>query len=293
MTGLDVGLWPDVPHAAYHGDPCIEPSLNASAALTLLNRSPLHAWHQHPRLGGKPSTRSTDAMDTGSLVHALVLGGGLEFVLVEADDWKTKAAREARDEARANGKVAILARKMDECREVAVRVTWAVPEAADDREMTAVWRSGETLCRCRWDAFDGGSGIVYDLKVVEDAARAADGRNVVTSGYDLRAANQVEAVETLLPGLAGRASFRLIFVESTAPYAVVVAELAGDLLTLGRRKWQRAVESWDRCRTADEWPGPFQGRTRITAPTWALDADMDSQIRLTGGSRNSNDELGL
>ena len=41
----------DVTHEQYLADPCATPSLNQSTAHVMLTKSPLHAWHQHPRLG--------------------------------------------------------------------------------------------------------------------------------------------------------------------------------------------------------------------------------------------------
>ena len=39
-----------LPDDAYHADPCPGPSLSSSVAKLMLDRSPLHAWHAHPRL---------------------------------------------------------------------------------------------------------------------------------------------------------------------------------------------------------------------------------------------------
>ena len=37
--------------AQYHADPCEPLSLSSSTAWTLLNKSPKHAWSEHPKLG--------------------------------------------------------------------------------------------------------------------------------------------------------------------------------------------------------------------------------------------------
>src|SRR5215203_2653492 len=67
-----------IPPADYHRDPCPIPSASCSILETLLNRTPHHAWLQHPRLnkdGWKPSESSRKA-DIGSAVHEMVTRRG-------------------------------------------------------------------------------------------------------------------------------------------------------------------------------------------------------------------------
>lgn len=88
----------DVPHSVYHADTIEEwrvrsevplqvmPNLSRSLACTLLTRSPLHAWHQHPRLGGGLAETPTRSLEGGSLIHALLLGEGpkIEVAMIPA-----------------------------------------------------------------------------------------------------------------------------------------------------------------------------------------------------------------
>src|SRR5687767_12481495 len=101
---LTVGLHYNISPETYFSDPAETPSLSASIAHTLVSKSPIHAWMQHPRLGGR-GKKPTRAMDLGSVVHALLLGAGKEYCVIRApdgepeyEDFKKKAAREARDE---------------------------------------------------------------------------------------------------------------------------------------------------------------------------------------------------
>jgi hypothetical protein len=77
-------------------------------AKILLDRSPLHAWHAHPRLN--PDYRHDDdtKFDVGNIAHKLMLGRGKDIVVLEFDDWRTKAAKDAREAAAAAGKLAVL-----------------------------------------------------------------------------------------------------------------------------------------------------------------------------------------
>src|SRR3990167_3196210 len=87
----------------YIRDPAPEPSLSASVAHLLLTRSARHAWLAHPRLNPAWAPEATEQTDLGTLEHALLLEqDDSRLVVVEADDWRAKAARLARDEARAD-----------------------------------------------------------------------------------------------------------------------------------------------------------------------------------------------
>lgn len=299
---LQPGLYGNVPFADYLADPCERPSLNPSTAKTLLSRSPLHAHYEHPRLGGGSRFRESKALDTGTVIHSLVLGkgatgGGQEYEAVDADDWRTKWAKEERDRIRAAGRIPILVKHLDGCAEVARRLDDVIPAAAQ-REATAVWESaigftcGPVLCRRRIDAYLADDALVLDLKTCEDAARAAEGKSIVQFGRDLEAAATLDALETLAPELAGRWRFVYVVAEILPPYATVEVEISGSLLELGRRRWRRSVERWSECLGLDSWPGPFGGRLRPEAPSWALEADLDQQ--LAGKPANSGGEsLGL
>ena len=104
---------PSMSERDYHADPAPSPSFSASLGKVILDQSPLHAYLAHPRLGGA-KREPTSAMEFGTLVHKLILGEGTSIVSVNADTWKTTAARTARDEARAAGKLAVLTADIDE-----------------------------------------------------------------------------------------------------------------------------------------------------------------------------------
>jgi hypothetical protein len=111
----------NVSEAAYHADPCGSPSLSQSIAHTLITQSPRHAWLEHPRLGGQQRV-SSKVMDEGSILHKLLLGAGAQFEMVVADDWRTKAAKEARDVIIAGGRIAILAHNFEKLMKAAERI---------------------------------------------------------------------------------------------------------------------------------------------------------------------------
>src|SRR5512135_3837265 len=107
LTITEPGIY-DLPADVYHADPVPTGSLSSSGARLLLPPStPAHfRWaREHPR-------PSTPAMDFGRAAHRIVLGVGEDLVEVQADSWRTKAAQQAADEARAAGKTPLLTETM-------------------------------------------------------------------------------------------------------------------------------------------------------------------------------------
>jgi hypothetical protein len=289
---LAVGFHENINHAIYHADPCERPSLSAHTAITLLSRSPSHAYCYHPRLGGVTKQLDTEAVGTGLLTHALLLGGGQKIVEVDAPDWRTKAAKEARDAAASAGDIAVLAHKLGKAKEIAKFARGWFPATVEEcyTEATIIWQSDGVLCRGRADAWHKESATIIDLKTTEDANAAASGGSIVRWGYDIQAAAYVEGFESLFPELAGRIKYLLYFVEVDQPYQHVTAELDGELMALGSRKWKRAKAIWQDCLARDNWPGPQQtGVRRIECPAWASLQDMDQQLK-NMEAKSSNDQ---
>lgn len=268
------GIYLDVSEADYHADPCPEPSLSASVAKELLDRSPLHAWQIHPKLGarGRPAT---PAMDHGTLVHELLLGRGPGIVAVEARDWRTKVAKEAREKARELGKTPVLERQhrraLAAVRVIRERMSDLGIELAGESEVTAIWQeqtaSGLIWARSRYDHLDG--AIVYDLKTITIASKGACERQIITMGYDVQGAAYVRGLTKLRPDLDGWARFKLVFVETEPPYGVNVGGLDGVFREYGERRWAEACERWAAALRSGRWHG-YESPQNFEAPGWLL-----------------------
>ena len=148
----------DIPPERYHQDPVIEPSLSNSIAKVLLNKSPLHAAAQHPRLAVDPITTHKEIFDLGKAAHTLLLGKGEPFEIIDADNWQTKAAKSAREQARREGKTPILEYQFQNTQRMAeaCRIQLADHDegdllAAGVGEQTIVWREKDVWCRALLD----------------------------------------------------------------------------------------------------------------------------------------------
>ena len=114
MTITDPGIY-QLTAEEYHADPVEGGSLSSTGARMLTPpRAParFHYYRSHPR-------PPKQAFDFGHAVHADVLGVGGEVVVLEFDNYNTKAAQLQRDEAYAAGQVPMLAPEMDRVRAAA------------------------------------------------------------------------------------------------------------------------------------------------------------------------------
>lgn len=284
MSAHDAVLIPDMPAEAYHADPCDEPSLSSGIAKILLTRSPRAAWRCHPRLNPKWRPDREDRFDLGTSAHELLLEGTTEgIVVVNADDWRTKAAREQRDEAHAAGKTALLARQYDE---VAAMMTAAVEfleksEIARDwnesaPEQTIIWREDDVWIRARLDKLTPDRAVIFDYKTTENAAPTSFARHIVGMNYHVQEALYRRAVRAL-----GFDDPKFLFLaqETEPPYDCALFGCDPHLQKIGDDSVEQAIAMWRECMRSKEWRG-YGGRVHwVNPPIWL---QMDAEERLHG-----------
>jgi hypothetical protein len=264
---------PNLPAAKYHSDDIGEtvPSLSSSIASVMIEKSPWHAHRLHPKLGGKVRVL-TDSMDAGQLMHALLLGQEGLFDVLEVDDFRTKAAQVARKASIDAGRIPVkkcdLGPAMEHAARIdnALRKQYGIQLGSMQRELAAVWDDNGTLCRARFDAFDGET--IWDLKTCADASPQKLDRRVIDYGYHVQGAAYISGAEHVLPHMAGRIKFGLLFVENETN-VVVKVDLCGTFRELGLLRWEQAVLSWRKCLETGNWPG-YAGKEGVTldCPEW-------------------------
>lgn len=277
MTTVDLTLTGDaVVRALPHEQYLQHPALSVSGAKVLI-RPGGPARFAYEREHGRPPK---DAFDVGHAAHDAVLGVGPELVIVEAEDWRTNAAKAARDLARAQGKVPVLTATAAKVADMA-RALRAHPIASrllhvksGEPEVSLFWHDGEHGVdrRGRVDFLrtpdSDGRLILADYKTTTDASPAAIARSVWNFGYDMQGAWYRDLVVGL--GLAKSAPFLFVFQEVAPPYLVHVVELAPEDLMRGEEKNRRALEVFRDCTDRGVWPGyNDEGITTVTAPVWA------------------------
>jgi len=246
------GIYPDLSNEVYHQQ---KDALSSSGARLLLSKSPLHFKVRQEK------SETNEAFEIGTLTHSLVLENdesGAE--VLDFADWRTKAAKEAAAAARAAGKIPVLPKQWDEIRAMRDAV-WANEDAAlllsgGKAEQSVFWQH-ETgaMLRCRPDYYVPYSPIgpiCIDLKT----SVSADPRKFDSSASDYGYFQQQAWYEDGIEALTGtRPTFAFIVVEKGDVPAVSLPELDSEDVDLARAHNQRAIDLWNKCRAADEWPG--------------------------------------
>ncbi len=259
------GLYPDMPVGDYFEDPCPFPSFTQSLAKIVLEKSPLHAWYAHPRLN--PDFRADDdtSYDVGNIAHSLMIGRGKKITVLDEgfEDWRTKEARRLREEAAAEGKLAVLSRKFTLATKMvsAARDAMAAAgcqDAFSDRgfgEAVIAWQEGGIWLRSMIDCLIPSCGLCYDYKTTgASVAPHIVGRLMVDAGWDIQAAMQERGLLALR--VTGPAwEFRFIAQEDKRPFATTIVELSESVMTMGRKKLDMAIGIWRRCIETNRFPG--------------------------------------
>ena len=271
---FQAGIYGDMPEDAYHGDPVPGGSLSQSGAKKLLPPScpAKFAWerkHPHP---------PTDAMELGTAAHRLVLGTGADIVVVDAKDWRTKAAKEEADEVRSRGAVPLLpadyarvTSMAKALREHPLASAVFDPARGGHAEQSLFWEDQRwgiwRRCRIDWlPDLNRGKPYLADYKTCQSASPAAVAKSVANFRYFMQAPWYIDAVAAIT---GVRCPFVFVFQESTAPYLVTVCRLDGDAERAGRELNDQAMERYRDCTESGIWPGYSEDIEVISLPFWA------------------------
>lgn len=287
------GYHSNISMAAYLADPAPEPSLSTGTVETLVMRTPLHAYAQHPRLGGRVSDHSSRA-DMGSAVHAGIHGGeevvfcgeveiksgsnkGKRFV---ADDWATSDAKEFRDSARAAGKIPLLEWQRphyDGAVKAAQRALLGYGAASARHEETMLWQlENGVWCRGRADFLGEHpelGPVDIDTKTCDDADPFSwPRRSVPASALDIQA-----GLRSIGHRILGEPRTMLwMLVEIEPPYAVSFVGVSDSMLALATRKIYHASNVWRNCLDSNTWPGYSDTPAWAEASAWA-ELELDAR----------------
>lgn len=264
------GVWPDMPEHAYHADPVPGGSLSSSGARKLLPPScpaKFRQWADHPE---PPS----DAMDLGTAAHKLVLGAGIDIHIVEAPDYRTKAAREERDEASAAGKLPLLPKENAQVHAMADAIRshpklGRIFVPGNGRpEQSMFCRDPETgvWLRSRLDWMTD-RALIVDLKTSKSANPYSFARSAADFGYHVQDAFY-RHVYQVVTGEWPR--FVFVVIEKEPPYLVSVCQFDDASVAYGSELVRQAIERYRDCTEAGVWPGysDFDEIDVISLPPW-------------------------
>jgi hypothetical protein len=271
------GIHSITPDAYYADSFTEEPSLNGTVAKLLISDSPRHAWTAHPKLNPAYEEKVASKFDVGTAAHEVFLLGNDDRVhVVEANDWRTKAAQEVRDRARAEGLIPLLTDQWQQVSAMLTALRAQLPGidadpplfAAGKPEQTLIWRDRGVLCRARLDWLHDSLECCDDLK---SAGRTANPhvwtRTTMWSiGADIQSAFTLRGLKA---ALGVDSTFRFVIAETHEPYAIAAVTLSSQALALANAKIDVALERWKECLRTDAWPAYPPHVLTVDPPPWA------------------------
>jgi hypothetical protein len=281
VTITGPGVYDQVPERVYHADPIPGGSLSSSGARKLLAPS-CPALFKHEQDHKQPHKK---AFDLGRAAHEEVLGVGSGIEVVDAPDWRTKDAREARDAAYAAGKTPLLPGEYQQVREMADAIrrhpiaSQVFKPGTGRAEQSLFWKDPDTkvICRARLDwipehAFTAGKDrkrlIVADLKSARSVAPRDLQKAVHEHGLHQQDDFYRRGCHALGIGDADT-SFVFVFVAKVPPYLIQVVELDYEARRIGRDRNNRALEIYADCKRTGVWPSYSDGIEVLSLPAYA------------------------
>ena len=265
-----IGEHLNVCEEVYHGqwDACSNSLLNE------MKRSAAHC-----RYAMEQPHETTESMELGSAVHALVLQSDRAMSMIAISDFKTRNSKGSIACAAANpGKIILHREQLDEANRLAAAVmkhpaARFLIESAQRREVSMAWDHpvvGTNLspvrCKGRIDFLCDRASTIGDLKTTTDAGPDAFQRAIWDYGYHRQADMYLDGQAKL-----GHAydHFAFIAIEKEPPYLVAVYRITEEALERARTEREELLERFAECKASGNWPGYSDEVRDITLPAWA------------------------
>jgi hypothetical protein len=274
--GIGPGIYPDIPDTEYHAAKDI---LSSSGARRLITSTPRKFYEEMTTV--RPYN---PAFEIGHAAHTLMLTVGDPFEVVDADSWRTKDAKAARDAALQAGNTPLLAKEYAQVRAMADAildhpVTGELFTRNDTTsEQSLYWTDEQTgvACRARPDLAVNDWSLVVDYKTTVSADPREFAKSIAKYGYHQQQAWYCEAVETLT-GI--RPEFVFVCQEKTPPYEVSLIQLDAEAVRIGGRLNEDARSIYAACMDSGVWPSYPTSVQVVGLPAWALrQADQETGI---------------
>jgi hypothetical protein len=263
-----------MPFDVYAADPCPTPALSNSIIKPLLQQSPFHAGLQHPKLNPDCVPDDNAAkFDLGTAAHALLLEGADRCRIIEADDFRTKAAREERDLAYADGKTPLLRAQYDAAKVMVDRAR----EFIEHTEFAGVFKRGKPeqsffwqeecgiWVKARADFLTDERDLILDFKTTGLPPRKWT-RAMPDHGYD----TQSLLYQRGMSALGHNTRFVFLVQETCEPYACWLVQASESMRELAGMKIARAVRLWSDCLRNQRFPSYPLTVQHAEAPGYAL-----------------------
>lgn len=265
----------------YHADPCEIPSLSRGVIKDLLFKSPAHAKFNHPKLNSDfKADDGGGKFDVGTASHALLLESADSIAIIEADDWRTKAAKEEREVARKAGQTPLLRHQFDEASkrvevaklQISNCLELGIFDLKDSgtAELSYIWKEDKAWLRARPDWVSNDKKLIIDYKTTEASANPEDFvRIAISTGLDIQAFLYSRGVRTI-EGTDPK--FIIVVQEAYEPFLCSFISFSPQFMDMGKQKVDYGIFQWNKCMGSGEWPGYPSRICWIEPPAWALSA---------------------
>jgi hypothetical protein len=260
----------DIPMADYRA---LE-RLGGSTAHKALTQSPQHALHW------MVTEKQSKVADKGTAAHMLILEGREDdIVLIKADDWRTNAAKAARDEAYAAGQTPLLEKEMAGISAMAN----AVKAYVDQTELAGMWTAGKPEATVTWD--DNGvqckarpdyltDKFHVSLKTTEASADPATWarRQLSPMGYDF-------SLRFYHRGLLANdldVEGRILVIEQKPPFGCSLFALSPGKVAIADAMVEHAIKLWGECIKTGMYPSYTTETAWVEVMPWEL-ADAEAK----------------
>jgi hypothetical protein len=238
------------------------PGLNQSA-LKPLKLSPQHALH-----AATAPRKQSAAMALGVLTERLIACPD-DLRMAVKQDGRTTAGKAANAAAEAAGDTMIAEDDWTRA-EAMANALRQDPQAAAllagcEFGQPCYWSQDGQARKALFDAVDVSRHLVVDIKTTSaDLTADSLAKEVIKWGYHLQAAWYRQGYRK---ANGHDCVFWFVFVESSAPHAVVCFQLADDDLDTAELELERMAAVWQRCTDSGVWPGPKLPE-RLALPRW-------------------------
>lgn len=259
----------------YHADPCPTPSASRGFLQTLVSKTPLHAFMEHPRLNPNYVSEDSKDFDLGSAAHDYFLEGGKRVEVIYFDDYRKADAREARDAALRAGKCPIISHKFPLVQNMASAARGQIaahaehPDAFQNggAEPSMFWQEDGTWFRTKPDFIQDNDGWIDDYKTtgITGGPDQWIHGTFFDKGYDLQAYMALRAYK-IITGKKAK-GFRFWVQETSDPhsmYCVVPSELTHDI---AEQKFFHGKMLFEKCLKTGRWPG-YKNTAYIADPNF-------------------------
>lgn len=146
-------------------------------------------------------------------------------------------------------------------------------KGAGQNELSLRWTHKRTgaVCKNRLDRTTPKAHV--EIKLTRDPSPRMFGNIAARLFYHAQCAFYRDGAEAC--GL-GRLPFKIVAVQSVAPYDVVVYAVGEDVLAQGQEQYERAIDIVQACRAKQQWPGmAVEHEISLMLPAWSMPGEAE------------------